>query len=137
MGLISRPKTLFSKCAKLLLGSLLFSFEHLHVFIYLLVAPVKNPPVATSTTQPRSIPTFLSFVSLSFLVQQGFYCRHWVTYWRPWVTYWRPWVTYWRPWVSYWRRFLTHFSYFYKECQIILNNSSLFNTLNIQSWLIS
>ncbi len=135
------------------------------MLINLLVAPVKNPPVATNTAKPRSTPTFLSFVSLSFLVQLGFYCRHWltysspwVTYWRPWVTYWRPWVsywrpwvtywrpwvsywrplvTYWRPWVSYWRRFLTHFSYFHKECQIILNNSSLFNTLNIQSWLIS
>ena len=35
----------------------------------LLVAPVKNPPVAISTTKQRSASTFLSLVSLTFLVQ--------------------------------------------------------------------
>ena len=44
------------------------------MFINLLVAPVKNPPVATNTTKPRSLATFLSFVSLSFWVQLGFHC---------------------------------------------------------------
>ena len=79
------------------------------MLINLLVAPVKNPPVATNTTKPRSLATFLSFVSLFFGVQLGFHCRHWliysspwVIYWRPWVSYWTPWVIYWRPWVSYW-----------------------------------
>ena len=45
----------------------------------LLVAPVKNPPVATNTTKPRSVATFLSFVSLSFLVQILIYCRQGMT----------------------------------------------------------
>jgi len=57
--------------------------EPLLVFYNLLVAPVKNPPVATNTTQPRSTSTFLSFI---FLVQLGFYCRHWLTHSSPWVT---------------------------------------------------
>ena len=35
----------------------------------LLVAPVKNPPVAISTTKQRSASTFLSLVSLTFLLQ--------------------------------------------------------------------
>ena len=45
----------------------------------LLVAPVKNPPVATNTTKPRSVATFLSFVSLSLLVQILIYCRQGMT----------------------------------------------------------
>ena len=45
----------------------------------LLVTPVKNPPVATNTTKPRSVATFLSFVSLSFLVQILIYCRQGMT----------------------------------------------------------
>ena len=46
---------------------MLSSFEHLQVLHNLLVAPVKNPPVATNITQPRSTTTFLSLASLSFL----------------------------------------------------------------------
>ena len=156
------------------------SFRESFLVLYnLLVIPVKNPPVATNTTRPCSTPTFLSSVSLFFLLQLGFYCRHWlthsspwvtywspwltywtpwviysspwVTHWTPWVTYWSPWVIYWTPWVSYWTpwliywspwktywgRFMTHFSRFYREYLILLNNSPLFNTLNLKLSLIS
>ena len=50
----------------------------------------------SNPTNP-SLPAFLSSASLSFWVQLGFYCRHWLTYSSPWVSYWRPWVIYWRP----------------------------------------
>ena len=49
--------------------------EHLHVLHNLLVAPVKNPPVAINITQPRLVTTFLPFIFLSFLAQIVFYAR--------------------------------------------------------------
>jgi len=47
------------------------------IFRSLHISP-KNP-VATSTTKPRSVATFISFVSLSFLVQILIYCRQGMT----------------------------------------------------------
>ena len=54
---------------QLQLGSKQLLVEHLQVLHNLLVAPVKNPPVAISTTKQRSASTFLSLVSLTFLLQ--------------------------------------------------------------------
>ena len=156
------------------------SFRESFLVLYnLLVTPVKNPPVATNTTRPCSTPTFLSSVSLSFLLQLGFYCRHWLTHSSPWVTSGtpaivsgtpepisglpevisgvpeiisgtpevipgrpeiisgRPELTSGTPWVAPWGRYFRVSYHFVVNQHILLNKQSLFNTLNLQSWLIS
>ena len=128
------------------------------MFYYILVAPVKNHPVATSTTQPRSIPTFIALVSLFFWVQLGFYCRHPVIGGRhpiiggrhpviggrhpviggrhPVVGGRHPVIGWGNP-MTGWGQYWAHYLQFTINRYILLNKQSLFNTLNIQSWLIS
>ena len=142
------------------------------MLINLLVAPVKNPPVATNTTKPRSLATFLSLISISFWFQLGYYCHQWlsqglpwvsqgvpwviygspwvsqgtpwgnystpwvsqgmpwVTYSTPWVTYGSPWQTHGSPWESHSSAYLSYYILLGNKQVILLNNSSLFYTLN-------
>ena len=143
------------------------------------VAPVKNPPVATNTTKPRSTPAFLSFISLSFLVQILIYCRHRVVCGAPKVICGTPKIicgapqvicgspsvicgappvtfgvpkvvcgtpkiicgvpqmTRWSPPVTQRRHYLPFLAVLLDNLRILLNKYSLFNTQNLQSWLIS
>gem|GEM_PF-4435045 len=59
------------------------------------------PRLTISSPTYPSPPTFLSSASLSFWVQLGFYCRHWLTQGLHWVTSGIPWVTLWRRYLAY------------------------------------